>query len=912
MTTGPKRKLVAIMFTDMVGYTSLMQSDEEKARNLVQKQRDLLKPLVEKHDGTVLQYVGDGTFCMFNSAIEAVNAAMEIQRSIASEKDLMLRIGIHIGDVVKDGDEIYGDGVNIASRLEPLAPPGGVCITGEVASSIRNQAGIKFESLGEKYLKNVDRPLEVFALTGKGLVVPESSEEKPQQPIETQPLSDSPISTTNIKNGKKRMYSIAGTFAAALIIWVVFRGFSDSGVTEVTADENSLAVLVIDNLSDPEDPKKLTEMIKELLITDLSQSKTLRVVGSQRLYDLAKQFGSSNGSLINRDNASKIAREARAQWMLTGKLTQLGEKMVLTTQIENVKDGKILDAQRADGTDLFDIIDRLSSEIRDDLGVFASVEELDSPIEEMTTNSPEAYKLYVDGLAAFRDNKFVETERYLTQAVDIDSTFSQALLYLSIAQGWTTSDPTYIKSKATANKLRRNSKGLSRTESYLGDGLYGIIYEDMEMALGASGKLIEESPDNKWGHYFRAEALFHDGDGDFIEVLEPLEKVLFLDPEFKMAYIHLFDVYRIEDLFDRGIVLANQYNQKFPNNFLGYRALGQFYDGKNEKTQARSNFEKAVDLNPDNITTGFNYLEILISESDIDAALSLLDKMEKNESYSSSFARIQNNYADVYTAMGQYENAYKAYEQASVYSISEWENGIILREEAELDILLGKVTTGIRNMSKSIGLLENRGWEFETLIEMNATLISHGEFEFALSLTDSMDSYLESAERKITQGFFKGFIQLKTGKTELAIRIADDLQNIILNEDRKIRNKFFLNLLNAKIYAIGGDYQKAIDEYKHIPEDNALKFKSELLRKLKRYEEALEVTEQMQTPGRFLYLTDFPLAYYHRGLIYEDMGNAELAIKNYDSLLDLWKDGDKKLPIRLDAQKRLSNLKKNM
>ena len=97
MTTGPKRKLVAIMFIDMVGYTSLMQSDEEKARNLVQKQRDLLKPLVEKHDGTVLQYVGDGTFCMFNSAIESVNAAMEIQRSVSSEKDLMLRIVIHIG-----------------------------------------------------------------------------------------------------------------------------------------------------------------------------------------------------------------------------------------------------------------------------------------------------------------------------------------------------------------------------------------------------------------------------------------------------------------------------------------------------------------------------------------------------------------------------------------------------------------------------------------------------------------------------------------------------------------------------------------------------------------------------------------------------------------------------------------------
>ena len=344
MTTGPKRKLVAIMFTDMVGYTSLMQSDEEKARNLVQKQRDLLKPLVEKHDGTVLQYVGDGTFCMFNSAIEAVNAAIEIQRSVSSEKDLMLRIGIHIGDVVKDGDEIYGDGVNIASRLEPLAPPGGVCITGEVASSVRNQAGITFKSIGEQYLKNVDHPLEVFALTGKGLVVPEL--QKVQSSSAPSPTAET--TGQEAPKSKRSLFSSVGAVVAVALIWFIFQLFYNSGVTEVTADENSLAVLVIDNLSEPEDPQKLTEMIKELLITDLSQSKTLRIVGSQRLYDLAKQYGSGDGSLINRDNASKIAREARAQWMLTGRLAILGEKMVLTTQIENVKDGKIFYAQRAD------------------------------------------------------------------------------------------------------------------------------------------------------------------------------------------------------------------------------------------------------------------------------------------------------------------------------------------------------------------------------------------------------------------------------------------------------------------------------------------------------------------------------------------------------------------------------------
>ncbi|TFB09696.1 hypothetical protein E3V33_06800, partial [Candidatus Marinimicrobia bacterium MT.SAG.4] len=369
--------------------------------------------------------------------------------------------------------------------------------------------------------------------------------------------------------------------------------------------------------------------------------------------------GGGDGSLINRDNASKIAREARAQWMLTGRLTQLGDKIILTTQIENVKDGKILDAQRADGTDLFDIIDQLSKEIRDDLGVFASTEESDSPVEEMTTNSPKAYKLYVEGLAAFRENNFAESELFLTRAVEIDSTFSQALLYLAMSQGWIESSP-YLKARANLTKLKRNSKGLNREDTYIVDALYGIVFNDLELTLSTTESLLKESPDNKWGHYFRAEALFHDDDGNFIEVLEPLENVLYLDPEFKMAYIHIFDVYNNEQFYDRGIFLANQYNQKYPANFLGYYNLGRFYDGKNEILRARSNYEKAIELNPENITAGFSYLEFLISESDIDAALSLLGKMENNESYSNSIIRIWGNYADVYTAAEQYDKAYEA------------------------------------------------------------------------------------------------------------------------------------------------------------------------------------------------------------------------------------------------------------
>ncbi|MCH8305314.1 MAG: adenylate/guanylate cyclase domain-containing protein, partial [Candidatus Marinimicrobia bacterium] len=111
------RKLTAIMFIDMVGYTAMMQKDERKTQDLVKRQRELIKPLVVKHSGEVLRYIGDGTLCTFRSAIEAVNCAVEIQKALKEEDELNFRIGLHIGDIVFEGDDIYGDGVNVASRI---------------------------------------------------------------------------------------------------------------------------------------------------------------------------------------------------------------------------------------------------------------------------------------------------------------------------------------------------------------------------------------------------------------------------------------------------------------------------------------------------------------------------------------------------------------------------------------------------------------------------------------------------------------------------------------------------------------------------------------------------------------------------------------------------------------------------
>ena len=180
--TQETRKLAAIMFTDIVGYTALMGRDEEKALLILQKNRDVLKPVIESYKGKWLKEMGDGTLSSFPSAVEAVNCALEIQRSLKDESEFKLRIGIHIGDVVISKSDIFGSGVNVASRIEPLAESGGICISDRVYDDIRNKPGIEAVSLGEKHLKNVDHAVRVYALTGEGLpepIINRSDFEKP-------------------------------------------------------------------------------------------------------------------------------------------------------------------------------------------------------------------------------------------------------------------------------------------------------------------------------------------------------------------------------------------------------------------------------------------------------------------------------------------------------------------------------------------------------------------------------------------------------------------------------------------------------------------------------------------------------------------------------------------------------------
>src|SRR4029077_706731 len=166
-----QRKLAAIMFTDMVGYSALSQRDAKLALELLEEHRQLLREIFPRFNGTEIKTIGDAFMVEFNSALEAAQCAIEIQRTLAkrnhdvvADRRIELKIGIHIGDVVHRGGDVYGDGVNIASRIEPLAGAGGICVSMDVERQIRNAVETRFEKLAPIELKNISVPMELFRI----------------------------------------------------------------------------------------------------------------------------------------------------------------------------------------------------------------------------------------------------------------------------------------------------------------------------------------------------------------------------------------------------------------------------------------------------------------------------------------------------------------------------------------------------------------------------------------------------------------------------------------------------------------------------------------------------------------------------------------------------------------------------
>ena len=450
------RKLAAIFYADVAGYSRLTGDDEDATHRRLSEYLDVVSAAIENHGGRVVHYAGDAVLADFHAVADALTCAADLQNdlrlrnaALADERKLEFRVGINLGDVIEDRDEIYGDGVNVAARLENLAEPGGICISEAVRNAVGSRLPFEYEDLGEQFVKNIAEPVRAFR------VITDPSAAK----------------VGGARRSRAAFWqawpSIAGTgvvvavcLVAAAAIFVLFRPdrtellapsdgrparssmtrSHDSGSqTSATQATHSIAVLPFDNMSNDPEQDYFSDGITEDLITDLSQISGLFVIARNSVFTY-------KGRPVK---VQTVAQELGVRYVLEGSVRRSGERVRINAQLVDAATGHHLWAQRFDRqmTDIFALQDDVTSRIVSALTVKLTPEEKQRRAQPRTIQ-PEAYDTLLRGLERLRrftrENNLAARE-YFERAAAIDPEFARAYANvafthtLDVIFGWTTS-----------------------------------------------------------------------------------------------------------------------------------------------------------------------------------------------------------------------------------------------------------------------------------------------------------------------------------------------------------------------------------------------------------------------------------------------------------------------------------------
>jgi adenylate cyclase len=504
-----ERRLAAIMFTDMVGYTALSQRNEALAMQLLQEHRKILRPLFARNHGREVKTVGDAFLVEFPSALEAVRCAFDVQQSLhefnsdrSVEKKLLIRVGVHVGDVINSQADVYGDAVNVASRLEPLAEPGGICVSQQVFDHVRNKTDFELARVAEVSLKNVELPLAVYKV-----VLPWRRDSKD----EIQPTRD------------------------------------------------RVAVLPFVNISpDPADEYFADGMTEEL-IDRLSQMKELKVIARTSVMSYKKK----------EKGVSDIARELKVGTVVEGSIRKAGNKIRVTVQLINAGSEEHLWSERYDKDldDIFAVQTEIASKVATSLAGALAVEKAPKVTKRDTENIA-AYSRYLQGLQLLHEGTGRSIRRalpLLEEAVKLDPNFARAHAALgecyleSIGEAILSDEEAREKAIASVKAALEIDPDLA--EAHAAMAYVGWSIDDHPMAMEEIRRAIELNP-NLAGAYSIYGTL-QATNGYPEQAMRLLEKALSLDPLGHWAISHLGLLYawrgrkqEAEDHWARNLAIA--------------------------------------------------------------------------------------------------------------------------------------------------------------------------------------------------------------------------------------------------------------------------------------------------------------------------------------------------------------------
>lgn len=418
-----RRKLAAILFTDIVGYSAVMQHDEGIALKLIRRYIGVLHEAVSLHGGEILNDYGDGSLVIFNSALEAVQAAIDIQAALRKEPVVPLRIGLHIGEVFFEEGKIMGDGVNVASRIQSLGRANTILISSEIHSKIRNHPEFSTVLVGSFEFKNIDEPMPVYAISNPGLDVPEKKSMTGKLKESTGPAK--------YRNAWWTIGALVLLFTAAGVYWLLT---NEKGNAAKGTKAQSVAVLYFDNLSGDASQDYFSAGMTEEIISRLSNIPDLRVKSRQSVMQY-------RGKSVT---AGKIAREMGVSNILQGSVRKQNNRVLITVQLVNgeTEETRWSISYNRELSDIFEVQSDIAQQVASkfDLGISAGTKK---KLATPPTRNLVAYDLYLKAIADAEMESGIGGTSFnrkaidkLKQAVALDTCFADAYARLCIQYGF--------------------------------------------------------------------------------------------------------------------------------------------------------------------------------------------------------------------------------------------------------------------------------------------------------------------------------------------------------------------------------------------------------------------------------------------------------------------------------------------
>jgi adenylate cyclase len=586
-----KRRLAAILAADVVGYSRLMAANEQGTHaRLKTLRKDFIEPEIAKHHGRVVKLTGDGALVEFASVVDAVECATAIQAGVAerqadqpNDRRIVFRIGINIGDVIIEDDDIFGDGVNVAARLEQLAPPGGICIARNVYNQVKSKVAFGFEPMGEHQVKNIPEPVVAYRM------LPDPG------PV---------AKIIRLKHAGRPKWRWTALAAALVLLlgaggtWWMWndleRPMPEAKVQSSSLDKHRIAVLPFVNMSADGENEYFSDGITEELITRLSQIPELSVIARTSIIGYK---GSSKG-------ATEIGRELGAGTILEGSVRRAGDQVRITAQLIDTPSQAHLWAESYDRqlADVFAVQSDVTQQVAKALQIalFADVKQR---VERQGTKDPVAHDLYLKA----RRNYYENTARGMQQAIAGYEAATQrdpsyAMAYVGLATAWidafwllpVTPREALAKAKAAAEHALALDEDTAEAHAALA---YAKFYTwDWPGAEAGFKRAIELNPNSAWAIDGYNWGYLTQIRGRYDEALVGVRRAVELDPLNSSILNDLGFVLYHAGRYEAAIEQFQQSTEMVPANIYGYMGLGTTYLAIRRFDEAVRWFEKAVEV----------------------------------------------------------------------------------------------------------------------------------------------------------------------------------------------------------------------------------------------------------------------------------------------------------------------------